>query len=251
MRRIRPERASSAANFEAAPAWGLLDCEHYFQAGDDFNPILHRASFLVPPLSRTSILMAPGSGKSTLVRLLAGIEAPRGGHLVGRRGDAVMLNYAGHLHPAMTGEENVRNIASIMGLNPQEVALQCQAFTELDEQFRRPVISYAATAKASLAFALNLQLPAKYLLVEDRLTLGDSRMRLKCKKALSEALQTKGLIMICSNPNLVRHVCDHHQVLKDGRFHSCSSYAQAVEIYKATLVDATGMPHQLDKYVLQ
>ena len=64
-----------------------------------------------------------------------------------------MLNYAGHLHPAMTGEENVRNIASIMGLNPQEVALQCQAFTELDEQFRRPVISYAARATAAASAA--------------------------------------------------------------------------------------------------
>jgi ABC-type polysaccharide/polyol phosphate transport system ATPase subunit len=251
MRRIRPERVRGAVESEAKPAWGLLDCEHYFQSADDFIPILDRASFLVPPLSRTSILMAPGSGKSTLVRLLAGIESPRGGLLVGRRGDAVMLNYAGHLHPAMTGEENVRNIATIMGLDPQEVALQCQTFADLDEQFRRPVISYAATAKASLAFALNLQLPAKYLLVEDRLTLGDSRMRLKCKRALAEALQTKGLIMICSNPSVVRHVCDHHQVFKDGRFHACSTYAQAVEIYRTTLVDTAVTPNQLDKYVLQ
>jgi len=46
-------------------------------------------------------------------------------------------------------------------------------------------------------------------------------------------------------------VCDHHQVLKDGRFHACSSYAQAVELYKTTLVDAAGMPNQLDKYAVQ
>lgn len=251
MIKIRSDSANRNYKTAALASWGLLDCVHYFKSADDFISILDKTSFLVPPLSRTSILMPSGTGKSTLIRLLAGIEVPRGGYLVGHRGDAVMLNYAGHLHPAMSGEENVRNIATIMGLDPQEVALQCQSFVELDEQFRHPVSSYAATAKASLAFALNLLMPSKFLLVEDRLTLGDSRMRMKCKIALAQALQTKGLIMICSNPNLVRDVCDHHHVLKDGRFQACRNYAQALEIYRTTLINTAGTPNHSDKHGTQ
>lgn len=218
-----------------ASAWGLLDCTHYYRSAQGTRALLDETSFLPAPMSRHGLLVAPGAGKTTLARLLCGIEPPRHGHLLGRRGDATLLNHSAHLHPAMTGEENVRNIAHLVGIDPDETFLACAQLTVLGELLRQRVRHYSATAKALLAFALNLQLPSRFLLAENRLLFGDADMRQRNQHALEQALQTRGLIVITSNPRITRHVCDHHHVLVDGRLVACADHVEAEALLKTTL----------------
>jgi capsular polysaccharide transport system ATP-binding protein len=226
--------------------WGLLDCEHYFKTAEGFRMILAGTSLLLSPLSKTSILVAPGAGKTTLIRLLTGLETPRSGRLLGQRGDALLLSYAGHLHPLMTGEENVRNVARLYGLEPDEVLWRCLRFVDLQPLIRNRINSYSATAKTLLAYALNLQLPCRFLLAKDRFLIGSERVRRELKPVLEQALETRGLILIGSSPRIGQQVSEQQYVLKDGLLLRCHHHAQAVTLYRRAVDEDLMLPSEID-----
>jgi capsular polysaccharide transport system ATP-binding protein len=93
---------------------------------------------------RVGILGRNGTGKSTLVRILAGVEAPTRG--VVRRSMSVSwpIGMAAGFHPAMTGRDNCRFIARIYGRPAQETVEFVEDFAELGEYMRMPVNTYSS-----------------------------------------------------------------------------------------------------------
>lgn len=223
--------------------WGFIDCSRYFLSFGVPKVVLHEATMLVETDEKFGLLAPSGEGKSTIIRMLAGVEEPDSG-IVLRDEGGWPLGYSGAFRPEMTGEENVRKLALIVGLDPSELVAFCGAFSELGEAYFHPLRYYSGRMRARLAFAASLGIPARTYLADDKLSGGDDDFRKKCDAALVERLKTAGLIFVASNPRATEGVCERHGVLRRGKIIMCDTHEQAKELFASTF--AEGAAEEVD-----
>lgn len=223
--------------------WGFIDCTRYFLSSGVPKVVLHEATMLVETDEKFGLLVPSGEGKSTIIRLLAGVEEPDSG-LVLRDDGGWPLGYSGAFRPEMTGEENVRKFALLVGLDPSELVAFCAEFSGLGEAYFQPLRFYSGRMRARLAFSVSLGIPARTYLADDKLTAGDDAFREKCEAALRERLKSTGLIFVASNPRATEGVCDRHGVLRRGKIIMCDTHEQAKELFASTF--AEGAAEEVD-----
>src|SRR5262245_55993536 len=175
--------------------WGFVDCTRYYVSEGRPHVVLYNASLIVETWEKVAVLVKPGHGKSTIVRMLAGIDAPDSGTVLRDEG-GWPLGYAGGFHNDMTGDANVRSLAQFADIDPLEFSAFCFDFSELGDFYHRPLKLYSPTMRARLALSASLGLPAKTYLADDKLAAGDERFRQKCMTALSAKLRDCGLIFV-------------------------------------------------------
>lgn len=214
--------------------WGLANCTHYHLVFGVPKVVLSRASFCVETHERVGLLIPPGAGKSTLIRLLAGSEHPKEGVVV-RDAGGWPLGYSGAFLATMTGEQNVQTIARFAGMRPSEASAFCFEFSDLGADFFRAVRFYTPAMRARLAFAMSFAIPARTYLADEKTSIGTEQFRARCIAALEERLQTAGLILVTSKPAQSADICDRHGVLSKGQITMCDSHDQAVALYAESL----------------
>lgn len=213
--------------------WGFVDCTRYFLSFGQPIVVLHEASLLVGTREKVALLIPPGKGKSTLLRLLSGTEPPNSG-MVLRDDGGWPLGYSGGFQNEMSGEENVRNIAQIAGIDPDGLATFCRDFAALGTSYYEPMKFYSGTMKGQLAFAISFGVPAKTYLADDKLAVGNSAFREKCMAALRVRLADKGLIFVASNIRAAKGICDRFYIVRNGKFLQCENYEDAERRFAST-----------------
>jgi capsular polysaccharide transport system ATP-binding protein len=115
-----------------------------FWTGVQRKVILDRASFRVELGQSLGILAPNGTGKTTLIRMMAGLEKPDEGEI--RRGGRISfpLGFMGGLVSRHSGRENSRYIARLYGLDPDYVEAFCRWLCDLDEYWEMPVGTYSS-----------------------------------------------------------------------------------------------------------
>ena len=117
---------------------------------------------------KVALLVRPGQGKSTIMRMLAGLDRPDRGTVL-RDAGGWPLGYAGGFHADMSGDDNIRNFAELADVDPLELSAFCYDYSELGDLYHRPVKLYSSTMKARLAMAASLGIPARTYLADDKL----------------------------------------------------------------------------------
>lgn len=214
--------------------WGFVDCTRYHWADGRPQVVLYNASLLVETSEKVALLIRPGQGKSTIMRMLAGIDYPDSGTVLRDEG-GWPLGYAGGFHPDMSGEANIHKLARLADVDPLELSAFCYEFSELEDFYHQPLNRYSSTMKARLALAASLGLPARTYLADDKLAAGDENFRAKCMSALTEKLADCGLIFIASNPRAAKDVCDRFTVVSGGEFLLCEDYDHAASLLAASM----------------
>ncbi len=208
--------------------WGFVDCTRYFLTMGVPKIVLFEANMAVRTGETVGLLVPPGEGKSTIIRLLAGADQPNSGIVLrDRRGWP--LGYTGAFVGGMTGEENVHNIAQFVGLDPFEMSAFCSGFAELGEEFFQRVDLYTPGMRARLAFAVSFAIPASTYLADEKIAIGSGEFREKCVDTLRQRLQGSGLILVASNPKLTKDICERHGVVDRGSILMCASHSEASE----------------------
>lgn len=213
--------------------WGFVDCTRYYMRGDRPTVVLFRASLVVETQEKVALLVRPGQGKSTIVRLLAGLDRPDSGTVL-RDAGGWPLGYAGWFHSDMTGEANVRTLAQLADVDPLDLAAFCYEFAELGDFFHQPLKLYSPTMKNRLAMAASLGIPARTYLADDKLTTGDEAFRRKATEALTARLQDCGLIFVGSNPRQAKDFCERFYVVSGGDIIPCDDADHATDLLAAT-----------------
>lgn len=206
--------------------WGFVDCSRYFTSFGLPKIVLDNASLVIGPSEKFGLLAPPGAGKSTIIRLLAGVDSPNSGHVLRDEG-GWPLAYSGGFRPEMTGEENVRMVAGFAGLDPDEFSASCASFADIGEAFFVPSKLHTGATRTRLAFAVSLGLPARTYLADEKLVAGDPEFQEKCKRALERRLQASGLILVASNPKAMDGVCERFAVLSRGKIVPCDGFDDA------------------------
>ena len=187
---------------------------------------LRDVSFSVRHGETVGIIGRNGSGKSTALKLMAGVTAPTKGEVlvVGRVSPLIELG-AG-FHPDLTGRENVHLNGSILGMTSREIEEQFDAiveFAELAEFIDTPVKRYSSGMYARLGFAVAVHSNPDLLLVDEVLAVGDLFFQKKCLDKMRE-FQKAGIaiVLVSHGPDLVAEFCDraicldHGQLMADG-----------------------------------
>ncbi|MEZ5689129.1 MAG: hypothetical protein R3E21_10155 [Caenibius sp.] len=208
--------------------WGFFNCTHYLHRAGQTNVILMDASFAADSLDKVAIFAPPGRGKTTLVRLLTGMDRPRAGSIL-QPHDAWPLGYAGGFRAEMTGEQNIRGLARIAGISPDDLSAFVYDLTGLGDAFFLPVAYYTNRMKSRLGFAASFGIPARLMIADDKLISSDPEFREKYEAELHRRLNSAGLIFLASNPRPAEEVCDRFVVLHRARFEEHDTYRSAAD----------------------
>jgi ABC-type polysaccharide/polyol phosphate transport system ATPase subunit len=210
--------------------WGFVDCTRYYFSFGVPKIVLHKASLVVGAQEKLGLLVPPGGGKSTIIRMLAGVDRPNSGHVL-RDDRGVPLGYGGAFRAELTGEENILNMASLVGVDPLSYSAFCAAFSELGETYFQPMNMWTGAMRGRLAFAASFGVPASTYLADGKIVGGDRPFVEKCLAALDERLKTTGLIFVTSNPRATADVCERHAVVARGKIIECESHQEAAELF--------------------
>lgn len=191
----------------------LIDVTHYHDAPTGPNILFGNINALFREKERVGILAAQGTGKTSLARILAGIEKPNKGVVQHRGRISWPLGFTGWMHIGLTGAENVAIVARLMGESPLRVVDFCQSFTHLNENMDRIVGVYSPAAKAQLGFALSMAFHCDYYIADDSVGAGDAVFREQCAEMLNQRLQDAGLIFLSRNSAQLEKFCDRFLVL--------------------------------------
>lgn len=216
--------------------WGFVDCTRYYLSFGVPKIVLHEASMVVGTQEKLGLLVAVGGGKSTIIRMLAGVDEPNAGHVLRDEG-GIPLGYSGAFLPDLTGEENIHNLASLLGVDALNYSAFCEDFSELGQIYFQPLKLWTGADRGRLAFAASLGAPARTYLADGKLVGGDRQFAEKCLAALGERLKQTGLILVASNPRATADYCDRHAVVIGGKIVQCSSHEEAVELFERNYLE--------------
>jgi ABC-type polysaccharide/polyol phosphate transport system ATPase subunit len=163
-----------------------------------------------------------GSGKSTLLRTLAGIITPSGGKIEVFGRIAPMLSIGAGLELELSGYDNIRIIATLMGMNRKEIkeaTAFVEEFSELSKaDLKMQVKRYSAGMVARLGFSISVSQTPDILIVDEALSVGDIGFQEKCANRINE-IKASGCSIIYVSHSLVelKRICTHGACLVDGK----------------------------------
>jgi capsular polysaccharide transport system ATP-binding protein len=178
---------------------------------------------------RVGILGRNGTGKSTLVRILGGVEAPTRGTIRRTMSVSWPIGMAAGFHSALSGADNSRFIARIYGKPSKETVDFVESFAELGEYLRMPVGTYSSGMRSRLGLAISLAVEFDCFLVDEALAVGDT----KFGRAFAARLRNAGLIIVTHQPSLVRQLCTRAAVLDQGTLTFYEDIDEALATYNS------------------
>jgi ABC-type polysaccharide/polyol phosphate transport system ATPase subunit len=173
---------------------------------------LNHVSFDVPWGSTLGLVGRNGSGKSTMLKLIAGTSKPNSGEVTVRGRVSALLELGAGFHPDFTGRENIYLDGAIMGLSRRDVDERIEdivQFAEMEEFIDAPAKTYSSGMYMRLAFSVAVSVEPDILIIDEVLAVGDESFQKKCLKRINEFKeQGKTLIFVSHSLAAVRSLCD-------------------------------------------
>lgn len=183
------------------------------------------------PRRNIAILGRNGMGKSTLLRMIAGIEQTDKGTITRRCNISWPIGFGGSFHRELTGIENVRFAARIYGQDTEYVISYVKDFAELGSFFYEPVKKYSSGMVARLAFGASMAVRFDCYLIDEVMAVGDARFKKKSKSVFKEKLAASKIIMVSHGMNALREYCDCGVLIHDGKMQYYDELEAAIEEY--------------------
>lgn len=203
-----------------------------FWTGTQRKVILDRASFRVELGNSLGILAPNGTGKTTLINMMAGLEKPDEGQI--NRGCRISfpLGFMGGVVHKHTAKENSRYIARLYGLDPDYIEAFCRWLCGIKEYFDMPIGTYSSGMRSRFTFSLLLALDFDiYLIDEGMPSTTDAEFNKKAGEILRERLESTTVIIVSHQPETLERFAKSAAVLKDGRIHMFDTLEEAKVLY--------------------
>lgn len=188
---------------ETKDFWALRDIDLTIQPGESIG-----------------IVGRNGSGKSTILKLIAGIIGPTAGTVRTAGTIASMLELGAGFHPDFSGRENVFLNAAIFGFSEREVVERFDdivAFAEVEDFIDAPVRTYSSGMHMRLAFSIASHVRADIMLLDEVFSVGDESFQRKCLSRMFDFRRHGGTIVFVSHDaDAVEQLCDRAFLVERG-----------------------------------
>lgn len=198
---------------------------------------LRDVSFSVTPGESIGVVGRNGQGKSTLLKLVAGVLLPDEGDVTVHGGVAPLIEITGGFVGDLSVRENVRLTSGLHGMSRAEVARRFDGiidFAEIRDFVDTPYKHLSNGMKVRLAFSVVSQLEEPILLVDEVLAVGDKAFREKCYRRIDELLaEGRTLFFVSHSEKDLRRFCTRGLYLDKHRLALDAPIAEVLDRYNA------------------
>lgn len=205
--------------------------------GTEFWPLRH-VSFDIQPGEAVGVIGRNGTGKSTLLRLIAGVLIPDEGSIAVHGSVAPLLELSAGFSSDLTGRENVHLVGSLHGLSAAFLRRKFDEIVEFaGEQVRNsidtPVRHYSSGMQVRLGFSVIAQLQHPILLVDEVMAVGDAEFRAKCYATIERLLaEGRTLVLVSHNEGDLTRFCTRGLYFDGGMLKVDGTVSEALDAYK-------------------
>ena len=196
---------------------------------------LQDISFKVKKGERLGVLGFNGAGKSTLLKVIAGVMEPTTGTVEIGGVIAPLLELGAGFDMNYSGRENIFLYGATMGYSRayiKERYDEILEFSELQKFIDTPVKNYSSGMRARLGFAIATAVEPDVLIVDEVLSVGDAKFRLKSEKKIQSMFDNGVTVLFVShNTAQVRNLCDKAILLDKGRIIARGEANDVCDIY--------------------
>lgn len=248
---IRVSHVIKAYKIFNTPGQRFLYHMFHTKTGRDFVA-LNDVSFEVRKGESFGIIGRNGSGKSTMLQILAGIIKATSGKVEIHGRVAALLELGSGFNPESTGYENIYMNAAILGVSKEDIdkkVNQIIEFADIGDFVNQPVKTYSSGMFVRLAFAVAINVDADILLIDEALAVGDVFFRQKCYAKLNQLKEEgKTIILVSHGMNEVEQFCDRALLLDKSEPLMCGDSRDAVQRYYMLEQENTEFetPHKVD-----
>ncbi|MFM1864576.1 MAG: hypothetical protein RL677_356 [Actinomycetota bacterium] len=182
---------------------------------------LRNVSFNVKRGEAVGLVGANGQGKSTLLRIIAGVLIPDEGKVEVNGGVAPVIELTGGLKSDLTARDNIWLVAGLHGLNRKQVAEKFDEIVEfsgIGDFLDTPVRHFSSGMRVRLGFSIVTSLDEPILLVDEALAVGDAEFKMKCYNRMEKLLKEgKTLFLVSHKEEDLNKFCTRGLYLKKGQ----------------------------------
>ncbi|HRJ49764.1 MAG TPA: ABC transporter ATP-binding protein, partial [Phycisphaerales bacterium] len=195
-------------------------------------------NFTIPAGQAVGIIGRNGSGKSTILRVLAGVLAPTTGSVTILGKVNALLELGAGFNPEFTGRENVMMSGAVQGFSPaamESITQRVAAFAEVGDFFDQPMKTYSSGMYVRVAFAAAVMMTPDVLVVDEALSVGDIFFQQRCMRHMREELAGVTKILVTHDMASIASLCERCLVMHEGALVFDGSPAEAIEYYTRTV----------------
>lgn len=203
-----------------------------FWTGKTRKVILHEASFRIEPGRSLGILAPNGSGKTTIINMMAGLEKPDEGSITRSCRVSFPLGFMGGINHRHTATENARYIARLYQLDPDEVEAFCRWLCDIGDYFDMAVGTYSQGMRSRFAFSLMLAIEFDLYLVDEGMpATTDVHFNRRAGALLRERLAEATVVIVSHQAETLERYCNTAAVLQGGTLEFFDSLDEAKALY--------------------
>jgi len=187
-----------------------------------------------------------GSGKSTIMKIIAGVYRPTAGHVEVSGRVAALIELGAGFHPDLTGRENILINGLLMGYSRAEMQQREDRiidFAELGDFIDSPIKQYSSGMYMRLGFAIATEVDPDILLLDEILAVGDGPFQTKCLARIEEfRLRGKTIVYVSHDMIAVQNLCHRALLIQNGVIAADGSPEEVIAIYQGNERPAATMP---------
>ena len=198
-------------------------------------------SFNVEKGEIVGIVGKNGSGKSTMLRAIAGILSPNSGTIDLHDNSVALLAIGVGFQKELSGRENILLSGMLLGFTEQQIRDRMEdiiAFSELGKFIDAPVRTYSSGMHSKLAFSITAVLESDIILVDEVLSVGDARFKKKSYAKMKELISdnNRTVLIVSHDMKNLAKLCTKILWINDGEMVKYGDAPEVLAEYEAFMV---------------
>ena len=205
-----------------------------------FKPFhaLKNISFSVEKGESVGLVGTNGSGKSTMLKIIAGVLSPSEGKVTVNGNIAPLIELGAGFDRELTARENIYLNGALLGYRKEFIDEHFDdivAFAELEEFMDMPLKNYSSGMVARIAFAVATITEPDILIVDETLSVGDFLFQRKCEQRIQELVDSKNVtvLLVSHSIELVERICQRVCWIEKGQQRMIGPVDKVCAAYKS------------------